>query len=340
MSSKREPIVRRTISKALQTTKGWTVETSVDGSIRVVIPSARTENDFAKEVRLAVEALGYNPTLAIRGRVVTFTTPETREQAKQGRGVHGAATASPPLRQPLPLSQTQQAPTSIPRPAEKAPRTTRPDLTPNTSAAAIAQLPWVKALRPMRDPYLARLSDHSDLVVWHVDVEFRQWVIPKEESQRWLDSRTSAEETWQKRPLVIGEDSQCGYSCGEVELAARLRTAGFQAYWISEWIGFAHVSCWQPFCIKRNELARRAREVNARDAQLRAKALQMGIDLGRAGGHPDIAAWSEGSSVVVYMEYKGPGDSIKLKQNAWAETIIASESPETPFVAVKGVIRN
>lgn len=338
MSSRREPIVRRTISKALQTTKGWTVETGVDGSIGVAIPSARTENDFAKEVRLTVEELGYRPTVALKGRVVSFTTPETREQAKQGRGVHGVSTASPPVRQPLRRPAGQQA-TPIRRSGKTVPRTMQSRFAPNAYAATIAELPWVKALRPTGEPYIARLSDHSDLMVWHVDVEFRQWVIPEEQSERWLDSRTNAEETWRKRPLVLGEDSRCEYSCGEVELAARLRTAGYQAFWISEWSGFSHVRCWEPFCVKRSELAVRAPAVCARNERLRAEAAEIGIVLGRSGGHPDIAALREGSSRIVYMEYKGPRDSIKSKQNAWAEAIIACESPETAYVAVKGVIR-
>ena len=339
---KREPVVRRTISKALQTTKGWRVETSVDGSIIVSIPVSRTGNEFAKEVRLAVESLGYVPVVALKGRVVRVTTSETLEQAKEGRGVHGASGArysASAFKTLKVVERAEQPDTPLPRPAETSDRTEQRGPVLNTSASAIAELPWVRALRPTGEPYLARLSDHSDLMVWHVDVEFRLWQVPVELHQRWLTPAINANETWRKRPLVVGEDSGCEYSCGEVELAARLRNAGYQAYWISEWSGFPHVHCWEPFCVKRSELVRRAPAVNARDEQLRTGAAGMGLLLGRSGGHPDIAARRAGSNSFVYMEYKGPGDSIKPKQNGWAQAIITSESPETPYLAVKGVTR-
>jgi len=338
---KRDPVVRRTISKSLQTAQGWSVATSVDGSISVSIPVARTGSDFAKEVRLAVEALGYAPTVAIKGRSVCVTTPETLEQAKEGRGVHGASSAMfiRPSFPKLAVSPAEPIDALLRRPAAMSYHTPQPGQILQTSAGVISELPWVQALRPTREPYAAQLSDHSDLMVWHIDVEFERWPIPRELEERWLTQATNAEETWRKRPLVVGEDSGCEYSCGEVELAARLRVAGFHAFWISEWSGFLHVRCWEPFCVKRSELTRRAPGVSAQDEQLRAKASELGIVLGSSGGHPDIAAWRDGSSSFFYMEYKGPGDDIKLKQNGWATAILTSESSTTPYIAVKGMIR-
>lgn len=210
---------------------------------------------------------------------------------------------------------------------------------PADAPRTIAELPWVQALKPIRQPYLSQLSQHSDLVVWHVDVAFSFWPTPPRLQDRWKVKKTWVDETWQKQPLVVGVDSGCEYSCGEVEMAARLRRAGLQAYWVSEWNGFPHVACWQPFCIKRSELAARASGVHVHDERLRQAAYDMGIALGRRGGHPDVVAWSEDSAGMVFMEYKGPNDTMKPKQNGWAEALIASESSRVPYVAVRGVIR-
>lgn len=106
------------------------------------------------------------------------------------------------------------------------------------TAEEISALPVVRALRPVGKPYLARLSEHSDLKVWHADVQFEEWAIPPTLASRWSNKEANVAETWQKRPLAVGADSGCIYSCGEVEIAARLRNAGFESYWMSEWSGF------------------------------------------------------------------------------------------------------
>jgi hypothetical protein len=349
---RRAPVVRRTISAALQAMKGWTVETHVDGSIDVFIPSGRMAQEFAKEVRLAVESLGYAPSIGIKGRVVSFTTPETLEQAREGRGVHGAASA-PIAHEPRPRLGSSPSQTAahvtvggrgndapVRHASAKTAQASHHNGTPAMSADAILALPWIRALRSVRDPYVAQLSSHSSLMVWHIDVEFKLWPISSALEERWLIEDLNVQETWRKRPLVIGEDSGCEYSCGEVELAARLRVAGIQAYWISEWGGFPHVSCWEPFCVKRSELKERAPAIDERDKLLRSKASEMGIALGKSGGHPDVVAWHVGGNAHFYFEYKGPNDSIKPKQNGWAQAIVTSESPSVAYVAVKGVIRS
>ena len=141
-------------------------------------------------------------------------------------------------------------------------------------------------------------------------------------------------ETWQKRPLAVGADSGCDYSCGEVELSARLRSAGFDAVWISEWSGFPHVRDWEPFCVKRSEFANRSPILWRYDQDLRAAPSNAHRDLGKRGGHPDVAAITpEGP---FFLEYKGPGDSIKPKQIQWAAAAIDREHPRLAYVAVYG----
>lgn len=207
------------------------------------------------------------------------------------------------------------------------------------TAEAVARLPWVQAVRPIRDPYPARLSNHSPLVVWHVDVEFEEWPIPPELRQRWVEKKVNSDETWNKRPLVVGTDSGCPFSCGEVELAARLRAAGYHAFWISEWNGFPHVECWGSFCVKRSEMKQRAADLLSYDQRLRGRAVGTCVELESRGGHPDVAAWDRGSQQYVYLEYKGPDDEIKPKQNAWAQAVVTQETSYLPYIAVKGTVR-
>jgi hypothetical protein len=203
----------------------------------------------------------------------------------------------------------------------------------------VANLPWIRALRPVGEPYRERLSSHSPLVVWHVNVAFEEWPIPNELASRWTNEEANASETWRKRPLAKGEDSGCIYSCGEVELAARLRTAGLEAFWISEWSGFPHVDCWSAYCVKRSELRERLSGVWAYDQKLRVASERAGVLLGKSGGHPDVVAWEPGSDDCVYLEYKGPNDTIKAKQNGWAQAVLEQENRRLPYVVVKGAFK-
>lgn len=206
------------------------------------------------------------------------------------------------------------------------------------TALEVAALPWVQALDPLRSPLLGPLSSHSALAVWHVDVQFKEWRIPPEHSARWATPKVDASETWRKRPLVLGTASGLPYSCGEVELTARLRRAGFNAFWISEWSGFPHVPEWAPYCVKRSELKTRAEAVWAADAALRKFAISLGTELGTGGGHPDVVAWKDNIVDAAYLEYKGPGDSIKPKQNSWAAAQLAKTFPRISYAAVRGAI--
>ena len=197
-------------------------------------------------------------------------------------------------------------------------------------------LSWVKAVRPLGPALFERLSSHSPLCVWHIEVEFKTWAAPHELVERWTHEKANTCETWRKRPLTAGGDTSGPYGCGEVEMAARLRAAGYEAYWISEWSGFPHVEHWRAFCVKRSELKERLPNVWAFDQRLRAAAAERGVSLGKAGGHPDIVAWEPGGSEYAFLEYKGPGDSIKPKQNDWAQVVLEMEAPRIAYVAVRG----
>ena len=319
---------RRSIRAALMANRGWSVESRVDGWIDVQVPGAATSVDaFAPEVRAAVEALGYAATVVIGAgrRVIRVRTPETLRQA--GRGAHGAAIALPAS--PAFVARSPH-PTDAPADSGESGLPLSRELpVPETSPA-----PWIAVLRPLSPPFLERLSSHSDLVTWHADVEFLAFRETHAQQARWANDDRDAAETWHKRPLLVGADSGCEYSCGEVEIAARFRAAGYEAYWVSEWSGFPHVQAWRPFCVKRSELRERLPAVWEYDQSLRARCPELG--LGASGGHPDVVAWRPESREFVYAEYKGPGDSMKPKQNAWAQALMRRERARPCFIAVKG----
>ena len=201
--------------------------------------------------------------------------------------------------------------------------------------ARVLESPWVQALEPAGDPFVAPLIPGMPLEVWHVPVAFVPWTAPATLSEAWRSNKKQfVAETWQKAPLVQGLHSGCAYSCGEVELAARLRSKEFDAVWISEWSGFPHVDCWREFCIKRSEFQARSPILWKEDQALRSEASKSGINLGARGGHPDVGAARPGERPV-YIEYKGPGDKIKPKQYDWALALQQNER-DLRYVAAYG----
>ena len=206
------------------------------------------------------------------------------------------------------------------------------------SASDISRIPGVRSLRPRGEPYVARLSSYSEFLAWHIDIELTLWPITPEQQEKWKVNKANNDETWRKRPLIVGEDSGCRpFSCGEVEVAARLKNSGLKAKWVSEWSGYQHVECWRNYCVKRSELADEEPELWAADNNLRAKAGVLRGQLGKRGGHPDVAAWRSQSDIV-YVEYKGPTDNINEKQDQWAQELIRQNPTRFCYLAAHGVI--
>lgn len=211
------------------------------------------------------------------------------------------------------------------------------NMTTKLTPQNVLGIPWVQALEPTADPFIAPLMPGLPLQVWHIPVQFVQWEAPAQLASRWAsDKKTWVAETWQKAPLVRGVHSGCEYSCGEVELAARLRTSDYEAAWVSEWSGFPHVMCWREICIKRSELKNRRADLWQADQALRSSAAAMDIDLGERGGHPDVGV-ALSNAPPVYIEYKGPGDKIKPKQYDWARALIAA-STDLRYIAAYGKV--
>lgn len=87
MSSKK--LHRRTIADNLKRERNWEVESHVDGSIDFSVPPRVSSDAFAAEVRTAVEAMGYAPTVRVAStqsgrQVVRVHTSETLAQSGRG----------------------------------------------------------------------------------------------------------------------------------------------------------------------------------------------------------------------------------------------------------------
>lgn len=95
MNQPREKLHRRTIADTLQRERRWDIVSRVDGSIEFEVPPAAPSAEaFKQEVRVAIEAMGYSPRLAIvtasGRRMIRVSTPETL--AQRGLGKHGVKT--------------------------------------------------------------------------------------------------------------------------------------------------------------------------------------------------------------------------------------------------------
>jgi hypothetical protein len=198
----------------------------------------------------------------------------------------------------------------------------------------LASLSWIKPLNIVGHIEFDCLSPKSNLISPHVYVNFNKYNIDSYYESRWADTKTNANETWRKRPLLHSEDPGCLYTCGEVELTIRLRGSGLKAYWVSEWNGFPHVPMWYKYVIKRSELYEREPDIDNFDKNLRAFSKSKGIDLGKQGGHPDLAVFDPVTGWC-FIEYKGPGDSPKAKQILWAETLATLYPDEVRYIVVK-----
>src|SRR5688572_679714 len=131
------------------------------------------------------------------------------------------------------------------------------------------KLAWTKALRPVRELYLAPLAPGSNLSAWHADVEFEPWSQPAGAPE------LTREETYGWKPQVVGSDGT--RSVGEVELVQRLRVGGYRAYWIDTF-GSAP-AMWRQFIARRDQLPQHLAEL---------LATIQGSGRGKRGGSPDV----------------------------------------------------
>jgi hypothetical protein len=159
---------------------------------------------------------------------------------------------------------------------------------------------WLNALQPAAQPKLLALSPAANAKVWHVPVQFVPWQQPEGEPP------LSRKDTYGFKAQIVGSDN--ARVVGEIELALRLRKAGYRAYWIDTF-GSAP-DFWRKYIAKPDQLpawlSRIFNEIRARGGK-------------RIGGAPDVVAWKDANEQAYFIEYKGPKDKIRIGQEAWLE---------------------
>jgi hypothetical protein len=115
--------------------------------------------------------------------------------------------------------------------------------------------------------------------------------------------------------VVANEDGRLSFA--EIEIAKRLRAAGWQAGWLDAF-GRAPET-WKPWIINTDDLpeATRARFVAIHD--------MIAEQNGRPGssGRPDIVAWQ--GDRTAFIELKGPRDRLSKEQARWGAAALAQD---------------
>lgn len=204
---------------------------------------------------------------------------------------------------------------------------------------------WIQLLGAATPPYLDRLSEHSDFQAWHVDLSLNPWTAAP-------GGKLTREESYGWKPQLIPSDPRLaaglGRSVGEVELACRLRAAGYEAAAWTDGFGSAP-EVWNRWIRRPLALPASIRRI---DEQVRAGNPDLLRDTTAAW--PDVVAYRDTASVsdavkaaaagdLVFAEYKGPSlanarksDTISETQDLWVRTAIGRRLiPLTGYVVVR-----
>lgn len=176
-----------------------------------------------------------------------------------------------------------------------------PPFDPKTNLKTTGPTPsWLSVIGGATGPQLRRLSPGAPLAVWHIRVEMKQW------SPQPSDPPLTWNETYGKRQVLSATGSR---SVAEIEIARRLRKAGWQAGWLDSF-GRAPTD-FQEWIVAPDELP----------AALRSALLEISLAMrSRTNSHPDIIGWRSGKlSDAIFIEYKGPNDRIRATQIAWLQ---------------------
>ena len=170
-------------------------------------------------------------------------------------------------------------------------------------ASPTATEDWQDCLGPTR---IERRWVASDINLSVVHLRFPLWAGP---------FLSMAEDCNKRGGRVTGSDGEL--SCAEVEIVKRFRRAGWEAAW------FQAFRC-----------GRKTWSVYIRDAGEYPAIVARIQDVAGAGaGHPDVVAWTAGR--VVFVESKGPGDSIKDNQKDWFRRALAASQSSSDFGLVE-----
>jgi hypothetical protein len=109
-------------------------------------------------------------------------------------------------------------------------------------------------------------------------------------------------------------------SVGEVEIAWRLRRAGYKAYWV-DLVGAAPPIWRGSWTCGLYELPVWLQQLCSR--------------VGKRGW-PDVVAWKEATKEVRFVEYKGLKDAINKNQDIWFRTALKSAAIDRNSYVVAG----
>ena len=182
--------------------------------------------------------------------------------------------------------------------------------------------PWLADLGAISAGALRRVVA-GDLAadVWSVHLRFSAYDHP-------ALANLTRRERWSTdygKPLVesMGKDGPAQGSCAEVEVARRLRSAGWDAWW-SDGYGQAPVR-WKPWVRRVSEWGGPVGSL-LRDIRRRRED-------GASGGVPDVVAVRAGH--VVFVECKGPGDRTSRSQLLWLAATVGQGLRGNDYVLVE-----
>lgn len=204
---------------------------------------------------------------------------------------------------------------------------------------------WAMFLRATHLPYRDRLSDHSLLDAWHIDLELQPWEPPR-------GCLLTRRDTYGWKPQVRPYDGRLkggvGRSVGEVEVVCRLRTAGFRkASWTDGFGGAPEY--WSPWIRRPPALTKSLLQL---DARVRAGIPE--LQRNPQGGWPDVVAYRDPDAIsnirkavqsddLLFVEYKGPSlakpnkrDAVSKVQTLWLTAAVEQGLiPLTSYVVVR-----
>jgi hypothetical protein len=183
----------------------------------------------------------------------------------------------------------------------------------------------------MGECYLGPMKRGSDVVCWHAVLKFMRWNPPPPRNERYGKTTITLNQisiaSW-NQPWVVAE----------LLLAQRMRDAGWEAGWVDAY-GQAPRD-WADWIVTLRSLPSPLREqyeaiTAAANEACRKTSKTDGNNKAHYRGRPDIIAWrGKAPSVTdaVFIEYKGPRDTVKPEQIEWFRAAIKESGSHDRFV--------
>ncbi len=174
---------------------------------------------------------------------------------------------------------------------------------------------WLAAIEPVGEPWIGPLSRYSDVESWHANVAFQPLGLDAVRKKK-----LTRHDTYGWKPQLASDHPNLYRSVGEVEIAWRLRRAGYKAYWV-DLVGAAPPIWRGSWTCGLYELPVWLQQLCSR--------------VGKRGW-PDVVAWKEATKEVRFVEYKGLKDAINKNQDIWFRTALKSAAIDRNSYVVAG----